>query len=282
MSRVIEYLNGNKIHPGSTILNGENRSFLFGDGLFETIRIYNGKPLFLSSHIERMMFGMDRMCLEHPLDSFEKHMQEFIFQTVQSEKIATGRARLTVFRDSSGFYTPSDLNSSWHLIIRENEPKDSIEVAECKVVLFPNMRKDNSIVSRFKTTSSLLYVMAGIHAASSGADDCIIMNNENRLVESHTSNLFLKSEKEFHTPPITEGCIEGIMRRHLIGIMNRNGIVVREIPLTKADLLNADEVLLTNVINWVKNVTEFENRKYTVGSAEMLNKLISEHISSAH
>ncbi|MFM7054934.1 MAG: aminotransferase class IV [Bacteroidota bacterium] len=280
MSRVIEYLNGNRIHPGSTILNGENRSFLFGDGLFETIRIYNGKPLFLASHIERMMFGMDRMFLEHPLESFEKHMQDFISMTIQSEKIINGRARLTVYRDASGFYTPSDLNSSWHLIIRESEAKQLSEVADCKVVLFPSMRKDNSMVSRFKTTSSLIYVMAGIHAASSGADECIIMNHENRLVESHTSNLFLKNGKEYYTPPVTEGCIDGVMRRHLIGIMNRNDIPVREIPLTKADLLTADEVLLTNAMNWVKPVTEFENQKYSLESASKLNQLVLEHLAS--
>jgi len=280
MSRLIEYLNGNKIHPGSTILNGQNRSFLFGDGLFETIRIFNGKSQFLTSHIERMMFGMDRMCMEHPMEAFEKHMHEFISITVQAEKITHGRARLTVYRDASGFYTPSELNSSWHLIIRQSETKDLSQHTECKVVLFPSMRKDNSMVSRFKTTSSLIYVMAGIHAASSGADESIIMNNENRLVESHTSNLFLKRGIEYHTPPLTEGCIEGVMRRHLIGIMNRNDIPVREIPLTKADLLSADEVLLTNAMNWVRNVTEFENRKYAVGSAEKLNKLVLEHLAS--
>lgn len=280
MSRVIEFLNGNRIHPGSTILNGENRSFLFGDGLFETIRISNGKPQFLSSHIERMLFGMDRMCLEHPLEAFDKHMQEFITMTVQTERILNGRARLTIYRDASGFYTPSDLNSSWHLIIRESEHKDLSHVVNCKVILFPSMRKDNSLVSRFKSTSSLIYVMAGIHAASSGADECIIMNNENRLVESHTSNLFLKNGNEFYTPPVTEGCIDGVMRRHLIGIMNRNNIPVREIPLTKADLLSADEVLLTNVMNWVKHVTEFENRKYSLESAEKLNKLVSDYLSS--
>ncbi len=279
MSRIVEYLNGNKIHPGSTILNGENRSFLFGDGLFETIRIFNGKPQFLSSHIERMIFGMDRMCLEHPLEAFEKHMHEFISVTVQTERISNGRARLTIYRDASGFYTPSDLNSSWHLVIRENEAKDLTTFAKCKLVLFPSMRKDNSMVSRFKTTSSLIYVMAGLHAASSGAEECIIMNNENRLVESHTSNLFLKNGNEYYTPPVTEGCIDGVMRRHLIGIMNRNDITVREIPLTKADLLNADEVLLTNVMNWVKNVTEFENRKYSAESAEKLNKLVSDYLS---
>ena len=280
MSRFIEYLNGNRIHPGSTILNGQNRSFLFGDGLFETIRIINGKPQFLSSHIERMMFGIDRMCMEHPMEAFEKHMHEFINQTVQAEKIIHGRARLTVYRDASGFYTPSELNSSWHLVIRESEPKDLSEDTACKVVLFPSMRKDNSMVSRFKTTSSLIYVMAGIHAASSGADESIILNNENRLVESHTSNLFLKRGIEYQTPPLTEGCIDGVMRRHLIGIMNRNNIPVREIPLTKADLLSADEILLTNAMKWVRNVTEFENRKYAVGSAEKLNKLVLEHLAS--
>jgi branched-chain amino acid aminotransferase len=227
-----------------------------------------------------MMFGMDRMCMEHPIEAFEKHMHEFISITVQSEKITHGRARLTVYRDASGFYTPSELNSSWHLVIRESEPKDLSEDTDCKVVLFPSMRKDNSMVSRFKTTSSLIYVMAGIHAASSGADESIIMNNENRLVESHTSNLFLMRGIEYQTPPLTEGCIDGVMRRHLIGIMNRNDIPVREIPLTKADLLSADEVLLTNAMKWVRNVTEFENRKYAVGSAEKLNKLVLEHLAS--
>ncbi|MFM7902160.1 MAG: aminotransferase class IV, partial [Bacteroidota bacterium] len=252
----------------------------FGDGLFETIRIYNGKPLFLASHIERMMFGMDRMFMEHTMETFEKHMQDFISMTIQSEKIINGRARLTVYRDASGFYTPSDLNSSWHLIIRESEAKQLSEVADCKVVLFPSMRKDNSMVSRFKTTSSLIYVLAGIHAASSGAHECIIMNHENRLVESHTSNLFLKKGKEYYTPPVTEGCIDGVMRRHLIGIMNRNDIPVREIPLTKADLLTADEVLLTNAMNWVKPVTEFENQKYSLESASKLNQLVLEHLAS--
>ncbi|MFM7078640.1 MAG: aminotransferase class IV, partial [Bacteroidota bacterium] len=78
----------------------------------------------------------------------------------------------------------------------------------------------------------------------------------------------------FQTPPLSEGCIDGVMRRQLIGIMNRNGIELREQPLTKADLVNADEILLSNVMNWVRNVTRLGEKSYRSTWGSKFNNII--------
>lgn len=278
MARIIEFLNGNRIHPGSSFLNGENRSFLFGDGVFESVRIMNGKPLFWNEHLERLQFAMDRLFLEQPSDDFERLISESVPSIISKERIRDARMRITIFRDSTGLYTPDELTSSWYVIIKENEKQETDIADELKVVFFSDMHKENSLVSRIKTTSSLLYVMAGIHANMNGAQESIILNPEGRIVESHTSNLFIFKSGIFQTPPLSEGCIDGVMRRQLIGIMNRKGLELREQPITKADLMNADELLLSNVMSWVRNVNEFSNKSYSSEWAPKLNTMIMESV----
>lgn len=278
MARIIEFLNGNRIHPGSSFLNGDNRSFLFGDGVFETVKIMNGKPLFWNEHLERLQFAMDRLIMEPPSDDFERLISESIPNIISKENIRDARMRITIFRDSTGLYTPDELSSSWYVIIKEDE-KDETDIAdELKVVVFSDIHKENSLVSRVKTTSSLLYVMAGIHANMNGVQESIILNPDGRIVESHTSNLFLFKNGVFQTPPLSEGCIDGVMRRQLIGIMNRNGLELREQPITKADLMNAEELLLTNVMSWVRNVNGFSNKSYATEWAPKLNGMIMESL----
>jgi len=278
MSRIIEFSNGKKIVDGLSEVNGHNRSFLFGDGMFETIKVFNGNPIFLSQHIDRMQFGMDRLMMELPMDGFDKYLADFIPQVLAEENIVHGRIRLTIYRDSSGLYTPMDLQSGWHMIIRESDLEDSETIEQLKAVIFSGMRKDNSWVSRIKTTSSLLYVMAGIHAASCQKDESIILNSEGRVVESHTSNIFTLKGNEFQTPPLSEGCIDGVLRRHIIGMMNRNGLLVRETPLTKSELMAADEIILTNVMSWCRNVIEFEGKKYSGDTSQKLNQWLFEEV----
>jgi branched-chain amino acid aminotransferase len=278
MSRNIEFSNGKKIEDGLSDVNSLNRSFLYGDGLFETIRVFNGIPLFLNHHIDRMQFGMDRLMMEPPMEGFEKHMAAFIPKILSDENVVHGRIRLTIYRDSSGLYTPTELQSGWHLTIKELALEEAETIDHVKAVVFSGMRKDNSWVSRIKTTSSLLYVMAGIHAVSCNKDESIILNSEGRIVESHTSNIFICNGGTFQTPPLSEGCIDGVLRRQIIGVMNRNGINVRETPITKADLISADEILLTNVMSWCRNVIEFEGKTFATDTAEMLNQVLMDQI----
>jgi branched-chain amino acid aminotransferase len=120
--------------------------------------------------------------------------------------------------------------------------------------------------------------MAGIHAVSCNKDESIILNSEGRIVESHTSNIFICNGGAFQTPPLSEGCIDGVLRRQIIGVMNRNGINVRETPITKADLISADEILLTNVMSWCRNVIEFEGKTFATDTAEMLNQVLMDQI----
>jgi branched-chain amino acid aminotransferase len=279
MARIIEFLNGKRIHPGSSFLNGENRSFLFGDGVFETVRIMNGKPLFWNDHLERLLFGMDRLILEQPSDDFEQFISESVPAIITNENIRDARMRITIFRDSTGLYTPDELSSSWYLTIKDGSSLNLDAAADLKAIVFSDMHKENSLVSRVKTTSSLLYVMAGIHANMNGAHESIILNPEGRIVESHTSNLFILKNDVFQTPPISEGCIDGVMRRQLIGIMNRNGLELREQPITKADLIHAEELLLSNVMSWVRNVHCFSDKNYQTEWAAKLNAMILESVS---
>ncbi|MFM7079149.1 MAG: aminotransferase class IV, partial [Bacteroidota bacterium] len=191
MERIIEFLNGNRIQPGSSFLNGTNRSFLFGDGVFETVRIQDGKPLFWRDHLERLQFGMDRLMMEHPSDEFERMIKLAIPAIIEKENVTNARMRITIFRDSSGLYTPDELTSSWHLTIKDIPIKQNQETDELNAIIFTDIHKENSLLSRIKTTSSLLYVMAGIHASTNGAQESIILNPDGRVVESHTSNLFI-------------------------------------------------------------------------------------------
>jgi 4-amino-4-deoxychorismate lyase len=239
-----------------------NRSFLYGDGLFETIIVRNGEIYFLEDHHQRMMAGMAALKMTPPEDFDFEYLKTHIYQLMILNKLVnaeTVRIRVQVVRKPGGLYTPSMHETDLYIIVQPYSlPASYIKK---KVVLANTVQLHYSLYSRHKTCNSLPYIMAGIERKQREADDLILTDHQGHLAECTSSNLFWLKQNEFYTPSLMSGCIEGVMRKQVILQATLHGITVKEGLFTMHDLVDASYVFSTNVTG-IYPIECIENRLY--------------------
>ncbi|MFI5222551.1 MAG: aminotransferase class IV, partial [Bacteroidia bacterium] len=216
------------------------RAFLYGDLIFETIRVRNGDICFIDKHYSRLSRSANLLKFDTTYLSKEI-FEEDIRKALGDKKDA--RVRFLMYRDSKGFYTPETNNSKWEI---EIFPLETEQIICGKLGVFNQYKKTRNELSNLKSGNALLHVMAGIYAKENYLDDCLILNQHGRVAETIHSNIFILRGDELVTPPLTEGCVEGVMRQVVIEIALFKGIFLDEIPILPHELIQADEVFLTN------------------------------------
>ncbi len=258
--------NGTFISETDTLSCIKNRAFLYGDSIFETIRVNNRNILFFEEHIERLVSGMTVLKYEIPekFTIFKSQLKNEILNLLNRNKIfKSSRVRITVFRKSGGLYTP-ETNEPEYIISASKLDTDKfiLNTNGLKIDIFPDIKKPINIFSPYKAANSLIYTLAGVYKNKLNLDDCLILNEENKIIESSSSNVFIVKEKKIYTPPITDGCINGIMRFQVITYAKIHNIQCKEQSLTDADLLQADEIFLSNSIKGIQWVVAYKNKRY--------------------
>lgn len=267
-------LNGHYVDREQLAL-GLNRAFKFGDGLFETIRLINGQPQLMKLHIDRLQRGMNFLKLQTD-DRYFERLAEEAEKLIRKNRIFKGGVlRIYVFRSGLGKYTP-DQNEAEYLIeteiISQNEYK--LNSVGLRIDIAENARIYPSPFTSIKSLNALPYVMASIEKEERQFDDLILLNESRQLVEATASNLFLIQNEKLLTPPITVGCLNGVMRKRLIDIAPSLGLKVEEVPLHAKDLLQADEVFLTNSISGIRWVGAFQKKRYFHNWAKKLIEVL--------
>lgn len=272
-------LNG-EIQPAvEPALQVTNRSFRYGDGLYETMKMINGRMLLNELHFERLYTGMNTLKMEVTFGLKKDKLQQEIYALCKKngcENLA--RVRLTVFRGNGGLYDENQLPGytieCWPLDSSVNELNTNGLVID----IFPDARKSCDKFSSLKSSSHLLYAVAAVYAKENRLNDCLVLNTDGNIADSTIANIFLIRNGRMVTPALAEGCVGGVMRRHLIEILNNNGQPVEETSVTVEDVLDADEVILTNAIKAIRWVRQFRDKIYTnqitVGIYRQLMKTI--------
>ena len=272
--------NGN-IQENSAILIDSNRGFLFGDSVFETIKVLDSKVLFLEDHYFRLMASM-RICrMEIPMNFTMEYFEEQILNLIATFSDSNSyRVRFSVYRDSDGFYLPktrnvqfivaaSSLNSDLYAI-----GKDSYEVE-----LYKDFYVSKQLLSTLKTNNKMLQITGSIFADENGYDNCLVLNDEKNVVEALQSNLFMKTGNVVVTPPVFDGCLNGIMRKQVLEILKKiEGIEVKEASISPFDLQKADELFLTTVISGIQPITKYRKKEYTAEFASDVLKRLNAKI----
>ena len=257
--------NGDFLSAESPVLRVSNRSFRYGDALFESIHACGTEAQFLDLHLNRLKQSMQWLNMIVPAFYTLENISQQITKLLNKNRIFGGaRIRLTIFRNPGGLYTPEDNTVSF---ILESIPLEfvhySLNSHGYVIDLYTGMPKPVHRLSSIKSTSALLYVMAGIYKTENGLDDCILINEKGHLVESGSSNLFILRNGQIFTPGLEEGCLPGIMRQVLISCIQSTGKKFSEnVPLRVPDLMTADEVFLTNAIAGIRWVGAFEKKRY--------------------
>jgi len=274
MSFVIN--NGQILPEDGYSVKASNRGFAYGDGVFETIRIINGKVYRLDAHISRMLEGLRALKIKVPhdytVDFFESQLNELI-QKNEIEK--GGKAKIMAFRNSGGAVSPLN-NTPSYFISAVNYANNLFQLNEegYKVDIYHGTRSSRNKLSMYKTMNYLEYIMAAIDNQEKGLDECFIQNEKGAIIETSSSNVFLVSNGVLYTPSIEEGCVAGTMRMHAINLAIENGIKIYECSLTPQNILVADEIFLTNAVKGIQWVGSYRTKRYfNTISKELVDKL---------
>ena len=263
-------INGQLFEPGAPEVTLLNRSFHYGDGLFESIRIYNGKPLFLEDHLRRLTEGMDYLRFQFEADKWKAILKEEISRCIVVNQIAAqGRLRLHIYRAGPGAYTPLE-NKPYYLIEGYSLKTDYFN-SEVGISLtdFPEPLIYHTPLSAFKTANALSYVLAGLHAQREGYDEALL-SGKNGIAEASSANLFIVHQQKLITPPLNSGCLPGIMRKKIIMLAEKLKIPFLVRKVRSKDLLQADEIFLTNAIRGIIPVHKYNAIVYNPSHFAMI------------
>ncbi|MCB0381383.1 MAG: aminotransferase class IV [Flavobacteriales bacterium] len=272
--------NGKLYVETEKIFTVNNRAFKYGDAIFETIRVVNGKLMFLDDHFIRLKKGVDFLKLKPYGINFDEIIKNTKQLIIKNNITEGGRIRITLFRDSEGFYTPINEKSAYIIEAKKIETNlYSLNENGKSIDLYSEERRSTSKLSNIKTTNNIIQILAGLYAVEKKIDDCIVLNKYNRIVETTNSNLFLYKKNNIYTPSLDEGCMDGIMRKQILKIAAQHKINIFEGMLNANVLLQTDEVFITNVVKGVQWVKSYKEKTYTNEAALMfvneLNKLVA-------
>ena len=257
--------NGNLVPSSDTGLSFFNRGFSYGDALFETVKAVGDKLLFWEDHYFRLMASMRLLRMEIPMTYTPEYFVDQCLRLIQAqdERSPAWRLRLTVYRDSGGRYTP-DHNQVAFVIGCEPLSQDrfSDEVTSYTVDLYKDHYVQAGMLPNLKTNNKILNVLGSIFAKENDLDNCILVNDNKEVVEALQSNLFLIFGNEIHTPPLSSGCLNGIIRKQIINMANDLHLTLKETEINPFDLQKADELWLTNSIQGIRAVTNYRRKAY--------------------
>lgn len=255
--------NGEIVPGNARVMTTANRAFRYGDGLFESMRMMKGQLKFADLHADRLQRGMKALKIDGYSQMDAWFLKEKTEDIALRNKAKNGRLRLTVYRDSDGFYAPAQNKMGWCLEMQPiEEPRYFLNAKGLIVDVFSELSKPCNYLSNIKTCNSLPFVMAGLFKAQNKLDEVFLLNQHGFLCEASSANLFVLYQNHLYTPALSEGCIEGVMRQVVMKLAIENNIPVTEAQINPEILYEADEVFLTNASRGIQSVMGFGVRRY--------------------
>lgn len=269
--------NGELLDEENTILRGTNRGLQYGDALSEELRVVNGVVYFLEDHYLRLMSSMRILRMEIPMQFTMEFMEDEILKTVAVEdNNSAKKVKFTVFRIGGGSFSPST-NEISYLISTGNldDTFFSFHKRDYEVELFKDFYKGASMLSNLNTTNKILNVVASVYASENEYQDCLLLNENKMVVESLSGNIFLVKQKTIKTPPLKDGCLNGILRKKLIEILTKLAdYEVLEESISPFELQKADELFIVNSIAGIIPVTKYRKKRFLDNTArDLVGKL---------
>lgn len=273
--------NGN-ISDNKTLLSINNRGFKYGDALFETIKVVNSNILFWEDHYFRLMASMRIIRMEIPMDFTMEFLEDQILKTIQRNNLenTSAKVRLYIYRKEGGLYTPTN-NDVEFLITADGLDQDVyvFDNADYEVDLFKDYFVAPGLLSTLKTNNKILQVVGSVYAKENNLDNCLVLNTDKKVVEALNANIFILKEKTLKTPPLSDGCLNGVMRKQILDIAKKmTDITIEEASISPFDLQKVDEIFLTNTIKGIQSVTKYRKKKYTTTFAKELICKLNESV----
>lgn len=278
MPAFINY-NGKLINQEAPVIEANNRGLRYGDGLFETMRMLDGDIPLFAKHMERLFRGLALLQFDVPVHFTGNHIREEILRLCRRNKVEKkARVRLSVFRGKGGLFDPENLQPNY-IIEAMPLPDNYLRLNENGLVvdIYSDVRKSCDLLANCKTNNYLPYVLAALYAKKNRLNDCLVLNQYERICDSSMANVFWIAKDVIYTTPLSEGCVAGIMRNHLMEKIKGAGFDMREALLDSAVIEQAGEVFLTNAAYGMRWVKQYRN---TVFSNALIQKIYKEYLQT--
>ena len=268
------FYNGKLTRSDQLLISPDNRSFRYGDGFFETIKVCKGKIVLANYHMERLFSSLDLLQFVPPVYFTPDYITEQVVLLASKngqEKLA--RIRITIFRGEGGLYDtqnhfPNHIIQSWELNPANNQLNENGLVLD----FFTDARKVCDRYSAVKSNNYLSYAMAALWAKQQKLNYAILLNPYDRVADATIANVFMVKDGIVKTPPLTEGPVNGVMRKHILSSLRKMDIPFEETPVTTEDLSEASEIFLTNAIYGIRWVKQLGKNEFANSFSKMLQK----------
>jgi branched-chain amino acid aminotransferase len=265
--------NGN-ILSDDAIFSINSRGYAYGDALFETIKTSYGKLLFWEDHYFRLMSSMRIMRMEIPMNFTMEFLEDQIKSTLKANELlgVSSRVKLMVHRNEGGLYLPETNDVSYMISVQKiDEDFYMLNENFYEVDLYKDYYISPSLLSTLKTNNKALNVVGSIFAKENKLNTCLILNTNKHVVEALNGNIFMVKGNVITTPPITDGCLKGIMRKQIIEIIKTNSeYELSEMSISPFELQKADELFMTNVIVGIQSISKYRKKVYGSEVSNML------------
>lgn len=253
------FLNGSLLPRSQARISPFDHGFLYGFGLFETVRAYSGFPFRLDRHIARLLRGAAIIGLSPNLTAGQ--LQEACHHVLRGNSLQDARLRITMSA-GEGEATPQPTASAPTTFITASQyiPDQALHMGGARAVFSALRRNNRSLPARLKTTNYLDNLMARREAEAKGAHEALFLNEQGRLCEGSTSNIFLVSGETLITPSLHSGILPGVTREAVIEIARAENLEVVEREVSPEELAAADEVFLTNSLIEIMPLVEIEGK----------------------
>jgi len=246
------------------LLHAQNRGFKFGDGLFESMRMCNGKLKFPELHADRLHAGMKALKMDGYTLLDDYFLKQKAAELAKKNKInGNARLRLTIYRNGEGLYTPQS-NKVGYLLEASalSSAEYELNTKGLIVDVYDEIPKPINKLSNYKTTNALLYVMAGLYQKQHRLDEALLLNQNGFLCESTSSNVFVVYQGQIYTPALSEGCVAGVMRNVVMQLAKQNQLPLIEAQINPQILNEAEEVFVTNAVSGIRWVMGYGRKRY--------------------
>jgi len=271
-------LNGRSVENDQANISVQNRGLLYGDSVFETIRAINGKIIFWEDHYFRLMASMRIMRMEIPVNFSPEFLEKEIQNLIRENHLESSPARIrfTVYRKQGGYYSPETLNIEYVILAEKlSDPFYLLNEDLYEVELFKDHYINSGLLSTIKSNNRAVNVLGSIYARENAYQNCLILNENKTVVEALNGNIFLVKENKIKTPPLSEGALNGIVRKQILEIIKTiPDLEIEEVAISPFELQKADELFITNVIVGIQPITKYRKKEFSVEVAkELLSKL---------
>jgi branched-chain amino acid aminotransferase len=277
MLKIKVFINGKLIDAEKAMISIFDRSFLYGDAVFETMRGYAGVVFKLDPHISRLIGSLKILRIKHAYT--KDYLKGAVYETLNGNKLKSIYVRIIVTRGEGRFGIGYKDTFTPNLIIVakdfEGYPEWMLSKGVSAKVI--GVSNEYSILSNIKTANYLNFILSRFNAQDAGFDEAILTNTKGQITEGATSNIFLIKSNSILTPSIESGVLPGITRSVVIDIAKKLKIPVKERAVSLRELLQADELFLTNSLAEVLPITKINSKKVGDGNVGQVTKLL--HVS---